>query len=259
MKMCLRVSDSQRRTRVAIARGRIAATFVMLAAQAVALASEPAIRAQLSPRDSTTLSSQLAGKLAVVHVREGDRFKQGQKLAEFDCALHRAHLDKAKAVEAEAHKTYEVNQRLDTLKSVSMLEVEVAAARLAAARAERNVAQILTDRCVILAPFPGRVAASNVRSHQYVPEGERLFEILDDRTLETETIVPSRWLSWLKPGGTFQITIDETGRTYSAEVTRVGARIDPVSQTVAVFGQVKAPAGELLAGMSGRALFKPAE
>jgi len=233
--------------------------FALLAAQAVALASEPAIRAQLSPRDSTTLSSQLAGKLAAVHVREGERFKQGQRLAEFDCALHRAQLDKAKAIEAEAHKTYEVNQRLDTLKSVSTLEVEVAAARLAAARADRNVAQILIDRCVILAPFSGRVAAMNVRSHQYVPEGERLFEILDDRTLETEMLVPSRWLSWLRQGGSFQLAIDETGRTYPAQVTRLGARIDPVSQTVVVFGRVTAPAGELLAGMSGRALFPPAK
>lgn len=236
---------------------RTGLALAVIAAPAMALAAEPAIRAQLSPRDSTVLSSQLAGKIATVHLREGERFKQGQRLVEFDCDLHRAQLDKAKALEAEAEKTHEVNQRLDSLKSVSTLEVQVAAARLAAAKAERNVAQILADRCVITAPFPGRVAAVNVRSHQYVGEGERLLEILDDRTLETEMVVPSRWLTWLKPGVPFQLAIDETGRTYPAEVTRLAARIDAVSQTLVVFGQVKAPAGALLAGMSGRALFDP--
>lgn len=218
---------------------------------------EPIIRAQLSPLESTVLSSQLAGKIEKVHVREGDRFEKGQRLVTFDCALHQAQLAKAQALEAEAQKTAEVNERLDSLNSISTLEVQVAAARLAAARADKAITQILVNRCAIAAPFPGRVAAVNVKSHQYVSEGHELLEILDDRQLEAEMVVPSRWLAWLATGTPFELTIDETGRTYPAVVTRLAARIDPVSQSLVVFGKVTAAHAALLPGMSGRASFAP--
>lgn len=220
--------------------------------------AEPIIRAQLSPLQSTVLSSQLAGKIDKVHVREGERFEKGQRLVTFDCSLHQAQLAKAQALEDEAQKTAEVNKRLDSLNSISTLEVQVAAARLAAARADKAITKILVDRCVIAAPFPGRVAAVNVKSHQYVPEGHELLEILDDRQLEAEMVVPSRWLAWLAIGSTFELAIDETGRTYPAVVTRLAARIDPVSQSLVVFGKVTANSAVLLPGMSGRALFAPA-
>jgi hypothetical protein len=42
-----------------------------------------------------------------------------------------------------------------------------------------------------------------------------------------------------------------------AEITRVGGRVDPVSQTVKVFGEVRGDVAELIAGMSGRANIPP--
>jgi membrane fusion protein, multidrug efflux system len=49
-------------------------------------AGVPEIRAQISPRRSTMLASELAGKIDDLTVREGERFKEGQKLVGFDCA-----------------------------------------------------------------------------------------------------------------------------------------------------------------------------
>ncbi|HEV7372903.1 HlyD family secretion protein, partial [Arenibaculum sp.] len=152
---------------------------------------------------------------------------------------------------------FEVNKRLDKLGSVSTLELDAAQARLAAAQAETAMMKAMVERCAIAAPFPGRVAAMNVRRYQYVAEGEPLIEILDDRELEVEMIVPSRWLTWLAAGTGFVLHVEETDRDYPAEVTRLSARIDPVSQSIKVFGRVLDGQAELLSGMSGRALFSP--
>lgn len=215
------------------------------------------IRAQLTPRQSTILSSELAGRIEAFPLREGDRFEEGQQLAAFDCAMHRAQLARATAQQTEARKTYEVNQRLARLNSISALEVDVAAARLAAAEAETAIMRIAVSRCTIRAPFQGRVAAVRVRQHQFATAGQELLEILDDRDFEVEMIVPSRWLAWLRPGTAFTLAVDETSESYPAEVTRLAARIDPVSQSVTLFGKVTTGAGRLIAGMSGRALFSP--
>jgi multidrug resistance efflux pump len=106
-------------------------------------------------------------------------------------------------------------------------------------------------------PFNGIAVEQKVQEFQYATPGQPLLEILDDRSLEVELIAPSRWLAWLKPGYAFTVHIDETDKTYPADITRVGGRVDPVSQTIKVFGEIRGEATELMAGMSGRANIPP--
>ena len=215
------------------------------------------VRAQLSPSRSTILSAEIPGKIGELTVREGDRFQDGQRLVAIDCALHKARLDKAMAQLQAARKAQQVNARLDKLGSISTLEVEASVAQLAAAEAEVAMMRTLVERCVIPAPFAGRVVELKVKRHQFIGEGHELLEILDDRELEVELIVPSLWLRWLTTGSAFTLHVEETGRDYPAKVTRLAARIDPVSQSIKVFGTVTGTFPELMSGMSGTARFTP--
>ena len=52
------------------------------------------------------------------------------------------------------------------------------------------------------------------------------------------------------------MSIDETGKTYSAKVTALNARVDAVAQTVELEGRIDGKPAELLAGMTGTARFK---
>jgi membrane fusion protein (multidrug efflux system) len=106
-------------------------------------------------------------------------------------------------------------------------------------------------------PFNGITVEQKAQEFQYATPGQPLLEVLDDRSLEIELIAPPRWLGWLKAGYGFAVQIDETDKTYPAEITRVGGRVDPVSQTIKVFGEIKGDAPELMAGMSGRANIPP--
>jgi membrane fusion protein, multidrug efflux system len=231
------------------------ATAIAQAPVNAATVSPATIRVLLTPRHSTVLSSEIAGKIAELNVREGETFKQGQPLLAFDCAIHKARRDKAEAQLQEASAIHEVYADLARLGSMSTLDLENSAARLVAAQAESTMMRALVERCVISAPFPGRVAELMVKRYQYVAEGQELLEILDDRNLEIEMIVPSLWLSWLGAGKRFNIHIEETGRSYPAQVARIGARIDPVSQTVKIYGQLRSSSAELRTGMSGTATF----
>ena len=234
------------------------ALLIALCGTAARAADAPAeIRAQLSPVRSTVLSTEIPGKIGELSVREGDRFAEGQKLVVIDCTLHKARLDKAQAQLQGARKTWQVHSRLDKLGSNSGLELETSAAQLAGAEAEVTMMRTLVERCAVPAPFPGRVVELKVKRHQFVGEGHELLEILDDRELEVELAVPSRWLPWLKPGTPFSLRLEETGRDYPAKLVRLAARIDPVSQSVKVFGAIDGAFPELLAGMSGNATFQP--
>lgn len=217
------------------------------------------MRAQLSPQRFTTLSAELGARISRLAVREGDAFKQGQPLVEFDCAMQAALLDKARAQHLSAENTFEGNQRLATLNAVGQVEFKNSAAEVQKAKADVAHLQATLDKCVIAAPFDGRVAEQKAREQQFVQPGQALLEILDDSTLELEFILPSRWLVWLKPGHKFQVRIEDTGKTYPVKLARIGAKADPVSQTVKAVAVIDGRFPELLAGMSGRILLAPAK
>lgn len=214
-----------------------------------AFASGP--RGLLAPRRETMLSSQIAGRINHLAVTEGDPFKQGQTLVSLDCTLHQKKLEVAKAELDGAAKTLDAHRRLDTLGSSSRLDLVHAEAVMAKASAEMAVIQATLSFCSIPAPFNGRVAGRPAHPFQYVDAGAPLLEIIDDGAFELQVIVPSRWLAWLKVGRAFSIRMDETGKTYPAKVTKLGARIDPASQSIKVFGEIDGRFPELLAGMSG--------
>lgn len=217
----------------------------------------PELRAQLAPREFTELSSELAARIDHINTKIGDHFKKGDVLVVFDCSIENAEVAKARAAAEQADKTYAINQRLLALKSIGDLELEVSQAEVGKAKADLAGAEATQSKCTISAPFSGVTVEQKAREFQYATPGQPLLDIIDDRDLDLELIVPSRWLAWLKPGFPFHVQIDETGKSYPARVTRLGGRVDAVSQSIRVFGEITADAPELMAGMSGKADIAP--
>jgi multidrug resistance efflux pump len=157
----------------------------------------------------------------------------------------------------EKREILSTNSKLHSLGTGSGLDFHVAAAQVEEASADVHTAAAQIDNCVVKAPFPGRVAGLAARPYQFVGLGQPLLEILDDRTLDLELIVPSRWLAWLRPGLAFSVTVEETGRTYQATIDRLSGKVDAVSQSIKAYGRLTEAAAELLAGMSGKAELVP--
>lgn len=217
------------------------------------------IRAQLMPRRYTTIAAEIGAKVSSLPVPEGGAFRAGQLLVQFDCSIQKAQLDKAQAELEGAEQTLQSNLRLEQLNSVGQLELDLSKSATNKAKAEVGANKAVLAKCQVGAPFAGRVAEQKVREQQYVQPGQALLDILDDSVLELEFLVPSVWLRWLKVGGAFEVQIDETRKTYPARFTRVGARVDPVSQSVKVAAAIHGKFPELMAGMSGKVLITPTE
>ncbi len=215
------------------------------------------IRAQLMPRRYTTIAAEIGAKIASLPVGEGESFRTGQTLVAFDCVLQQAQLQKVKAELDAAEQTFQSNRKLAELNSVGQLELEVSRAGAARAKAEVAANEAMLSKCVVVAPFGGRVAEQRAREQQFVQPGQALLDILDDSVLELEFLVPSSWLSWLRPGMTLSVRIDETRKTYPARFTRIGARVDPVSQSIKVGAAINGRFPELMAGMSGQVQVRP--
>jgi membrane fusion protein, multidrug efflux system len=216
-----------------------------------------AIRAQLSPVTYTKIAAELNARVQELPRREGENFSRSDVLAVFECSAQRAQLERSTAARGIAERNFTTNQKLIELGAVGQVELDNSRSEFEKAQAEVNEFSAVVRRCTIFAPFSGRVVEQHVRSQQFVQTGQPVLDILDNRALELEFIAPSRWSPWLVQGYAFKISVDETGKSYPARVTRVGAKIDSVSQTFKVAAVINGSYSDLSPGMSGTLEIQP--
>jgi membrane fusion protein (multidrug efflux system) len=213
------------------------------------------IRGVVKATAQATLASQVQGRISQLPFKEGQRFKKGALLVALDCSRYEADLASAQAEHRAKSKTYENNLRLSKHQAVGQLELEVSEAEAEKAVAAVKAAHVNVNGCTVRAPFPGRVVKTIVNEHENVFPNDQLISLLDDSLLEIELILPSKSLAWMKVGTSFEYSVDETGLQYPAVVKDIGANVDPASQTVKVKGLFRDKPENILAGMSGTALF----
>lgn len=215
------------------------------------------IRAQLSPKRYTSVAAEIGARIQRIAFREGERFKAGQVLVSLDCAVQAAQRDRARAALNAAETTFTGNQKMAQHNAIGQVELDTSRAEVDKMRAELNYNNATLSKCNMVAPFSGRVAEQKAREGQFLQPGQVVLDILDDSALELEFIIPSKWLAWLKPGHKFQVRIDETQKAYPARIQRIGARIDPVSQSIKAIAVIDGQFADLVAGMSGKVELAP--
>lgn len=215
----------------------------------------PPIRVLLVPRREATIVSEIIARVVAMPTTLGATVRAGEPLVRFDCSEQKAKLDMASAEMDAAREAHAAKLRLQGLQSAGELEVTLAAAARDRAKGALDLAETQHRACTIVAPFAGRVVKLSARPHQSVTAGQTLLEFVSADAPRLRLNVPSRWLRWIKAGSRFDVTVDETGRTYRATVAAINGRVDAVSQSVEIEADVVEGDAKLLAGMSGTARF----
>jgi membrane fusion protein, multidrug efflux system len=235
--------------------GVVLIAFSALLAPGSANAEDTSVR--LVASRSATLSAEVAGRVKYLGFREGEVFERGDLLVSIDCTLHQARLARVEAIRDRGLRQLETLEMLNQSGATSGLELANAQFDLQAANAELHLSEALVDRCAVAAPFDGAVTVVRIQEHEYVNEGQPLIDILDQSTIEALTFVPSHLLAWLQEGDVFQIRLSEIDQPLTARVERIAPAIDPVSQSVTIYGRIEVDDETLTLrpGMSGVANF----
>jgi membrane fusion protein, multidrug efflux system len=205
--------------------------------------------------EQASISTELATRVSATHFKEGQAFKKGDRILEFDCRRQRAALAAAEAQQLEMQLTLDKFRLLQRAQSVGKNDLEVAQARVAKATAESDGLRSPLDQCVVLAPFDGRIVELSLQKYEAAQPGKPFLAIASTGSPEIDLIVPSAWARWIKAGVPFQFFVDELGIAFDAEVTRIGAAVDPISQTIKLAAVFKRDESGVLPGMSGTAHF----
>ena len=179
---------------------------------------------------------------------------EGDVLAAIDCAAHEARATAPpRRKEGARRRPRNTAGRLDRLSSISRLRGRRGPRRPRRRRRRDRARPGLRERCEIRAPFSGRVAreagagASIRRGGRAAPRHPRR-----RAPSRWRCWCLSRWLAWLAPGQTFHRRGRRAGRLgRGRDRADRRAGIDPVSQSIKVFGRIPQGTPGLVAGMSG--------
>ncbi len=219
-----------------------------------ALPDKP-VRVVVQSLMQATLSAEIAARITRMPFREGDSFKKGDTLIAFDCDIFEAQRDKVDAEVRAAQAKLDNDKKLLATRSIGALEVVLSEVALQRAQAEFRMAKINTDRCVIVAPWSGRVVTRKAQELEVAKLHQEVLAIVSTDSLELMAVVPAQWVRFLRPGQGLEVRIDETGSRHNAQVVAMGSQVDAVSQTLNVRARI-ASDPKLLPGMTGDALLR---
>lgn len=231
------------------------------------LSVELALPGSVQAVSQATVRAKLSAEVKRVLVREGDRVKAGQTVAEFDTAQLRAQFaersathESARAQLATTERTRQANAQLVKQNFISKNAFDTAdsahqaqLAAVAAARAQLEQTQILLADAVVRAPISGTVAKRNVQPGEKVAFDTPLLAIVDLSQLEVQAQVPVSDVAQLRTGMPAQVEIEGLpGRRIAGRVERINPSTEPGTRTINIYVSLPNEESLLRAGMFAR-------
>jgi RND family efflux transporter MFP subunit len=219
--------------------------------------SGPAISGDLRPIEQVAVRARLEGDLIGVYVREGDRVRRGQLLAQFEASEQEsdrvsalADREAAQTELATAEWNAEQTEQLFKAGAVAERDLKAAQQAVAAARARvaaaesrvRSTSSFVNDTRV-LAPTSGTIAERMVENGEHVARGAAMFTLVRNDVLELAAAVPARDANEVRTGQ--RVTFSAASRDFEGRVARVSPTINPANRSITVYIQVPNADGSL--------------
>lgn len=215
---------------------------------------EISVDAVLVPQKSTVISSSRDGKITAINFENGDVFKKGDVLVEYDCRDIEAELSARESEESLTRQKSLRSAKLLKLEIISNIENLTLNTEQKKAEAQKEAIQQRLDSCYIRAAYDGRVTNRLANPGEYTRTDRVLMEVSSLDDLEAEFLLPSRWLRWVNAGAPIDISLVETGQSYKARIRRIHGEVDPSSQSIQMTAELEPYDAPLLPGMSGQVM-----
>jgi membrane fusion protein (multidrug efflux system) len=203
--------------------------------------------------ESVTVRPEVAGRIAAINFREGQRVAKGALLVRLDPTINEAEVQQARANLKLARSKYE--RAVDLAKSnfISGQARDEAENNLRVAEAALALVEARLAKTEIKAPFSGVIGLRSVSVGDYVKEGADIVNLESIDPLKVDFRVPEVYLRQVKTGQALQVTLDAfPGETFEGRVFAVNPLLDAAGRAVVIRAQVSNADASLRPGMFAR-------
>jgi RND family efflux transporter MFP subunit len=205
------------------------------------------------PIDQTIVKSRVAGRLAEVLVREGDRVAKGQLLARFETHELQSRVNErqsaVEAARADARWTARDLSDKETLAKrniVSQSALDAAravaenkASMVSVAEAQLEIARRALGDAEVVAPFDGVVGERLANQGESLPVDGKILALLDTSHVEVAAQMPAADVVRLKIGQMAKVELEGFGdRHFEGRITRISPTAAPGSRSIPVYVEI---------------------
>jgi membrane fusion protein (multidrug efflux system) len=200
--------------------------------------------------ESVNITAKTANRIVSIRFTEGQQVRKGDVLLELDGVEASADLAVAEAALADTRSQYKRSTELFATKALSQAQMDQIQSTLRQNEARVSAAQGRMNETIIRAPFSGRVGLRNVSVGSYVTPATVITTLDDTSVIKLDFSVPETYLTMLANGLEIEATSTAyPGVQFSGKVASIDSRIDPVSRSVIVRGNIDNRDGRLKPGM----------
>lgn len=218
------------------------------------------------PIDQTIVKSRVAGRLADVLVREGDRVTEGQVLARFETTELQAKFNERQsaleAARADARWTARDRSDKETLANRNIVSQSAAdqarataenrASMVSVAEAQLEVARKNLADAEVKAPFDGVVGERLANQGESLPIDGRILALLDTSHVEIAAQMPAADVIRMKVGQVANVTLEGFGdRVFTGKITRISPTTQAGSRSIPVYVEITDRHEALRGGLFG--------
>lgn len=189
--------------------------------------------------ESVTLTAKVSETVRRVAFDSGDVVEAGEVLVDLSSGVELAGLEETRADYREAERLLRRQQELAQRQLVAASEIDTQRAARDSARARMDVIRAELSNRVITAPFDGVLGVRQVSVGSLVTPGTPIATLDDLTTIKLDFSVPERFLATVAVGQKVSARSDTyPERTFSAKVSHIDARVDPVTRSVALLAEI---------------------
>ena len=181
----------------------------------------------LQSDESVKIAPEIAGRIAEIAFKEGEKVKEGDVLVKLDEALTQAEVDEAEARFNLAKSNFDRATTLARSGTGTERARDEAVAALETGRVALELARVRLSKHTIKAPFPGTVGLRATSVGAYVPVGAAIVNLEKIDTLKLDFKVPEIFLSQVAVGQNVEVTVDALpNRKFSGSIYAIDPMVD---------------------------------
>ena len=205
------------------------------------------------PIDQTIVKARVAGRLAEVLVREGDRVTKGQLLARFEAAELQSKVNERRSAlegaRADARWTARDRSDKEALASRNIVSQSAAdqarstaenrSSMVAVAQAQLEVALRNLADAEVVAPFDGVVGERIANQGESLPIDGKILALLDTSHVEISAQMPAADVVRLRVDQVATVNLEGFGdRIFNGRITRISPTTQAGSRSIPVYVEI---------------------
>jgi membrane fusion protein (multidrug efflux system) len=197
------------------------------------------IQGSIQADDYVDGTSEAAGRILKLTVKEGDQVRAGQLIAELDLEQLKKQIAEIEKSQELANTLYERQKRLWDQNIGS--EMQYLEAKNNKERLEKSIEtlQFQMSKSKVYAPVSGLVDRVILQAGEMAVPGAPIIQILNPNKLKVVADVPETYLKAISRGKEVKVQFPAIDVEQQARVTLIGSTIDPANRTFEVEANIK--------------------